>query len=244
MTVLSAHQPVYLPGLILFNKIALSDVFVFLCDVQFKRRSWHVRNQVRNGDAAIWLSVSVEQSAGQSCTIRQVGLGDTDWRRKHLASLEHEYKKRPFFSTYFPAIEGLLQRDYANLAELNMALIEHFCTLLEIDTRLVDSAELDHEGANQDRLISLCHAIGADQYVSNIGSAAYVDEDGFANKGISHIWQAFTPPVYKQAKPFLSNLSVVDALFNLGPQTRDIVHAAGHLTSDLSLAQAAMIANA
>lgn len=244
MTVLSAHQPVYLPGLILFNKIALSDVFVFLCDVQFKRRSWHVRNQIRNGNDAIWLSVSVEQAAGQSCTIRQVGFGQTDWQRKHLASLEHNYRKRPFFEAYYPDIKTLIERQYANLAEFNMALIAHFCTVLEIDTPLIDSASLDHEGVNQDRLISLCKAVGADQYVSNIGSAAYVDEAGFANHAITHLWQAFTPPVYEQGKPFLSNMSIVDAVFNLGPQTRDLVLTSGHLTADLDEAQRAMNAGA
>ncbi|MBL4544831.1 MAG: WbqC family protein [Oceanicaulis sp.] len=50
---MSAHQPVYLPGLILFHKIALSDVFVLLPDVQFQRHSWQQRNRVRNGKDAI-----------------------------------------------------------------------------------------------------------------------------------------------------------------------------------------------
>ena len=56
MRILSAHQPVYLPGLILFHKIALSDVFVLLPDVQFQRHSWQQRNRVRNGKDAIFLS--------------------------------------------------------------------------------------------------------------------------------------------------------------------------------------------
>ena len=240
MTVLSAHQPVYLPGLILFNKIALSDVFVFLCDVQFKRRSWHVRNQVRNGQDSIWLTVSVDQSAGQSNTIRQVRLGETDWRRKHLASLEHEYKKRPHFERYFEGYRSLISDEFENLAELNMALIRHFCDELNIQTRLIDSQEIDHSGTNQARLISLCHAIGADQYVSNIGSAAYVEETGFVQESITHLWQAFTPPQYDQGKAFLPNMSIIDALFNLGPETAALVGRSGYLTQNLEDAQAAM----
>ena len=46
--ILSAHQPVYLPGIILFGKIAISDVFMFLGHVQFSRTSWQTRNRVRN----------------------------------------------------------------------------------------------------------------------------------------------------------------------------------------------------
>ena len=240
MRYLSAHQPVYLPGLILFNKIALSDVFVFLSDVQFKRRSWHVRNHVRNGDQAIWLSVAVDKASGQSNTIRQTGFGDTDWKRKHLVSLQMAYGSRPFFKTYFPAIADLIQADYPNLAMLNITLIRHFCMLLELQATLIDSAELDHCGDNQDRLISLCHAAEAEGYISNIGAAAYVDEAGFTAQGITHVWQAFTPPVYEQGKAFLPNLSIVDALFNLGPQTAELVRTCGHRTPDLQHAQAAM----
>jgi len=237
---LSAHQPVYLPGLILFNKIALSDVFVFLSDVQFKRRSWHVRNQVRNGNQAIWLSVSVDKASGQSNTIRQTGFGETDWRRKHLVSLEMAYGKRPFFKTYFPALEGLIQAEHANLAAFNSALIRHFCEVLGLQAELIDSAALDHQGDNQERLISLCHAAGAEGYISNVGAAAYVDEAGFADAGVTHVWQAYTPPVYEQGKPFLHNLSIVDALFNLGPATADLVRQSGYRTPDLAKAQAAI----
>jgi len=240
MRTLSAHQPVYLPGLILFNKIALSDVFVFLSDVQFKRRSWHVRNQIRNGDQAIWLSVSVDKNAGQSNTIRQTLFGDTDWRRKHLVSLQMAYGKRPYFNDYFPALEALLLAEYSDLAQFNSTLIRHFCTVMEIQTELIDSADFNPEGVNQDRLISLCHAAGADAYISNVGSAAYVQEDGFSSQGVTHYWQAFCPPVYEQGKPFLSNLSIVDALFNLGPETGDLVRGAGGITRDLKAAQAAL----
>lgn len=240
MTVLSAHQPVYLPGIILFNKIALSDTFVFLADVQFKRRSWHVRNQIRNGEAPIWLSVSVDKDAGQSNTIRQVAFGDDGWIRKHCASLEHTYRKRPYFDAYYPALKALLEARHANLAELNMAIIRHVCAVLDLETKLVDSADLDHGGENQARLISLCHAAGADRYISNVGSAAYIDEAGFAASGVSHLWQAFTPPVYDQGKAFLSNLSIIDALFNLGPATAALVRESGHATADLAEAQAAI----
>lgn len=240
MRLLSAHQPVYLPGLILFHKIALSDVFVLLPDVQFQRHSWQQRNRVRNGKEAIFLSVPVRKSGDLSRTIRQTEIAPEPWRKKHLTTLKQVYGKRPHFEAYFPTIEALISADYANLSDLNCALIRHFCEVLDLETEIVDSAELDHEGENQARLISLCQAAGADAYISNVGSAAYVQEEGFSTEGVTHYWQAFSPPVYEQGKPFLSNLSIVDALFNLGPETGDLVRGAGEMTRDLTLAQSAL----
>ena len=240
MRILSAHQPVYLPGLILFNKIALSDVFVLLPDVQFQRHSWQQRNRVRNGKEAIFLSVPVRKSGDLSRTIRQTEIAGEPWRKKHLTTLKQVYGKRPHFEAYFPAIEALIEADYANLSDLNCALIRHFCAVLELEAQILDSAELVHVGESQDRLISLCQAAGADAYISNVGAASYVDEAGFSAQGVTHYWQAFTPPQYTQGKAFLPNLSIVDALFNLGPDTARLVRSCGEMTRDLEVAQAAL----
>ena len=43
--ILSGHQPVYLPGIQLFNKIALSDKFMFVGHCAFEDGSWHNRNR-------------------------------------------------------------------------------------------------------------------------------------------------------------------------------------------------------
>lgn len=240
MRLLSAHQPVYLPGLILFHKIALSDVFVLLPDVQFQRHSWQQRNRVRNGKEAIFLSVPVRKSGNLSRTIRQTEIAPEPWRKKHLTTLKQVYGKRPYFEAYFPAIEALISADYANLSDLNCTLIRHFCEVLALETEIVDSAELDHEGENQERLISLCQATDADAYISNVGAASYVDEAGFSAAGITHFWQAYHPPEYRQGKAFLPHLSVVDALFNLGSDTGDLVRTAGEMTRDLTYAQEAL----
>ncbi|WP_375548623.1 WbqC family protein [Oceanicaulis alexandrii] len=240
MRILSAHQPVYLPGLILFHKIALSDVFVLLPDVQFQRHSWQQRNRVRNGKEAIFLSVPVRKSGDLGRTIRQTEIAGEPWRKKHLTTLKQVYGKRPFFDVYFPAIEALIEADYANLSDLNCALIRHFCEVLELDAEIMDSAALSHEGESQDRLISLCQAAGANSYISNVGAASYVDEAGFSSQGVTHYWQAFRPPEYAQGKAFLPSLSIVDALFNLGPDTARLVRSCGEMTRDLSAAQAAL----
>jgi len=56
---LCGHQPVYLPGIILFNKITLSDAFMFVGHVQYSRKSWQTRNTIRSENQSIYLTVPV-----------------------------------------------------------------------------------------------------------------------------------------------------------------------------------------
>lgn len=239
LRVLSAHQPVYLPGLILLNKIALSDVFVLLPDVQFERSSWQQRNRIRTGAEAVMLTVPVRKSGDLGRTIRQTQIADEPWRRKHLAGIAQAYGKRPWFDAHFPQLAAIVEAEHASIAALNATLLAWLCAAFAITTPLLDSADLPHEGTGQDRLIALARAVGADAYVSNIGAAAYVDEAGFAAAGIAHRWQAFRHPVYAQGRAFLPNLSAIDALFNLGPEAGALVRASGWLAGTLEEARQA-----
>ena len=45
--ILTAHQPVYLPWLGLFHKIALADEFVFFDQVQYLPKDWMNRNKIK-----------------------------------------------------------------------------------------------------------------------------------------------------------------------------------------------------
>ena len=121
---------------------------------------------------------------------------------------------------------------HSSLSELNISLITMILRWLRITTPILDSRNFDIQHSKTDMLISMCHATGADRYLSNEGSRTYVDEARMAEAGVQHCWQAFVHPIYPQTNaPFLSNLSVIDLLFNVGPDARDIVLASGQITS-------------
>src|SRR5512141_290320 len=103
---LSGHQPVYLPGIILFNKIALSDAFMFVGHCQYVKKSWHSRNRIRLGDRELWLSLPVRTAGAFDQPINETFLLDGNWKRKHLGSIRQAYGKMPFFDMYFPGLQA------------------------------------------------------------------------------------------------------------------------------------------
>ena len=77
----------------------------------------------------------------------------------------------------------------------------------------------------------MCKATGAKEYLSNEGAREYVDEVAMRRAGIRHRWLKFQHPTYDQGrnKEFLPNLSIIDLLFNCGPDSARIVKGAGHV---------------
>jgi hypothetical protein len=225
--ILSGHQPVYLPGLILFNKIALSDRFMFVGHVQLTLKSWQVRNRIRVRDEPLFLSVPVRKAGRFGQAIDEAEIDGDLWKRKHLGSIRQGYGKRPFFAAYYPRIEELLCREWRTLGALNRAFIFLFLELLGITTPILDSRDLDIRGHKTDMLVSMCRAVGVDGYLSNQGARAYVDEAAMAAAGLCHYWQVFEHPVYDQGGPFVPDLSVLDVLFNCGPAAGALVRGCG-----------------
>jgi hypothetical protein len=78
-----------------------------------------------------------------------------------------------------------------------------------------------------DRLIDICQTLGADTYLAGQGGADYMDLQRFEENGIQVIVQEFQHPVYPQLfDGFRSHLSILDLLFNCGPQSMDIIRRA------------------
>ena len=60
MTIISIHQPVYLPWLGFFEKIISSEKFVLLDDVQYEKNGFQNRNKIRTSDGDMWLTIPVK----------------------------------------------------------------------------------------------------------------------------------------------------------------------------------------
>jgi hypothetical protein len=72
----------------------------------------------------------------------------------------------------------------------------------------------------------LLKATGATVYISGegAGSRRYIEEEWFNEQGIQLQWQQFKHPQYSQLHgAFAEKLSIIDLIFNCGPQARSIL---------------------
>ena len=214
------HQPQYLPWLGYFNKIASSDVFILLDDVQFKKNEWQNRNRIRTPQGWQWMTVPVLHDFGQ--TISEVKINNkVKWRQAHLKAMDLNYKRAPFWDEYRPAFEEFYRRQWQTLGEVNVAAIRMLVKMLGITTPLVMASDYSVTTVNTQRLIDLCQKMGADTYLSGVGGEDYMDMALFKENNISLLVQDFEHPVYPQlwkktdSQEFISHLSVVDLILNV-----------------------------
>ena len=222
--IVSIHQPQYLPWLGYFDKIARSEVFVFLDNVQFKKNEWQNRNKIKTSDGWQWLSVPVIHRFTQK--ISEVEINNTvQWGRKHLNALVTHYSKAPFFKDYIDFFDQTYEQEWIYLADINIHVVKYLVEALGMtDKKLVLASDLETREGSTERLIDICQKMGGDIYLSGKDGAKYMDVDLFKQEGIQVLFQNYEHPRYGQLygdfEPFLS---VIDLLFNCGPDSLSIL---------------------
>lgn len=222
--IVAVHQPQYLPWIGYFDKMRRADVFCYLNDVQYKKNEWQNRNRIKTAQDWQWLTVPVRYRFPEK--INEVRINNTtQWSKKHLQALKTNYSRAPYFKAYISIFEDTFSRDWELISELNIHLIERLKDALQMQEKTtVISSELTLREDPTDRLIDICKVLGADTYLAGQGGADYMDMARFEKNGLKLILQEFAHPVYSQLfGDFQSHLSIVDLLFNCGPESLEII---------------------
>ncbi len=217
--IVSIHQPAYLPWLGYFHKILHSDVFVFLDTVQLEKNGFVNRNRVRTPSGVQWLTVPLLMKGHTEKSIGEMQINQADpWKRKHLATIEQAYGKRPHYDPYADGIRELIESAGESLGDLLFDMLRYFLDTAGIEVkRIIRASELKPEGSRAELLADICKKVGGDIYLSGPMGRTYLDREPFEKAGVEVAFQDFHHPEYDQGyRDFAPNMGVVDALFNCG----------------------------
>lgn len=221
-------QPSYLPWLGYFDQMAQSDVFVIYDDVQYDRDGWRNRNKIKTPQGWQWLTVPVTVKGKPD--IRDVEVDNhAGWYQDHAKAIRQNYSRAPFFKDYVTEFEGAYRLGgWPKLINLNLHFLQCLKGILGIRTELVLASTLRCDNPDRvRRLIDLCRRLGADEFLEGSSGRNYLAVDGeklFAAEGITLQYHDYQHPVYPQLYgPFLPFLSVIDLIFNCGPESLSIL---------------------
>lgn len=228
-------QPTYLPWLGYFDLIDQADCFVLLDHVQFEKQSWQQRNRIKGPAGLQWLTVPVAFRGRLGQSILDVSIREPQFWKTHLRAIELSYRRSPHFDRYFPALSKILEEHADSLVDLNLHAIDWLCQLLGVSTKRVRSSEMGAEGKRSELLVNICRQLGADHYLSPLGSSVYLLEEMncFSAAAIAVRFQHYEHPEYRQLfPPFCQYASVLDLIFNEGERSLEIIRS-GRRTSFL-----------
>ena len=223
----SIHQPNYLPWLGFFNKVSQSDIYVVFDDVQYPMgKDFHNRNQIKTNNGKTWLTIPVIGKSERR-KFNEIQIKDNGWNEKHLNNIKNFYGKTKYFNDYYSDLEKFYTNTYDKLIDLNMDMNKWFFKLLDIDTKIIYSSELCDNGLRGlDKIIYILKKINTTRYITSNGPGAsrYIDESVFKNNNIELIWNEYTHPTYNQQfGEFIPYMSILDLLFNEGPNSKNII---------------------
>ncbi|MDC0324456.1 WbqC family protein [Akkermansiaceae bacterium] len=221
INIVSIHQPHFCPWGGLLNKILNSDIFVYYDTVKFTRGDFQNRNRIKLQSGNIhWITVPVKFSEGD--LIMNTQISNLIALGKIKKQLTHAYCRTKYFSSHSPRLLQILDTPNSSLTDLNFEILLWLKDCLKIEASIVKASDLSVVEDNATlRLVKICKNLGASHYLAGKSGPNYMQLEYFSKSNLDLIVQDYTPQnfSYQQVnnQVFSPGLSVIDAIFNIGP---------------------------
>lgn len=165
----------------------------------YQKQSYRNRCLIAAANGPMVLSIPVKKTLAGKNSIRDIQLsGHGNWQHMHWNSLVSAYASSPYFAFYRDDIRPFYEKKYKYLFDFNEALREEICALLNLEPRLEYSKS--YTTGPETEILDYRELIHPKkQRLEELLPGPYVQ-------------------VFDRKFGFLPDLSVLDLLFNTGPE--------------------------
>lgn len=192
----------YFPPIQYFSKLYQAEgqlVWLEACEA-FVKQTYRSRCFIVDARGLQMLSVPVEHGSGRRELIRDLKVSlHGDWQRSHIQAIRTAYGASPFFEYYWDDIEQALAQRWEYLWEMNTRLTEVVADLLDMP-------------------VSLCPT---QTYMADEGRSddfRYIIRPKQAPEDATFQAKPYYQP-FAERHGFIANASILDLLFNMGPES-------------------------
>lgn len=187
----------YFPNIAHFTAMVKAKSFVFeVCD-NYQKQTFRNRCDIYGANGKLSLSIPVTYTQKQRQQFKDVLISNaTHWQQQHLKSLDSAYRMSPFYEFYIDDLLPLFNTEFQNLVEFNLKCFKTICGCLEFDCNYSLSEHYTINNSNTQDHRSLVNAKPKIDYTFNPYTQVFTEKHGY-----------------------LANLSILDLLFNEGPNS-------------------------
>lgn len=213
---LAIMQPYFFPYIGYFQLINAVDEFVIYDNIKFTKKGWINRNRILVNGQDAYITLPLRRDSDY-LHVRQRFLADS-WakdRKSLLGRIEAAYRKAPYYAIIFPLVKESLFFEEDNLFLFIKNTFSVVNRYLQIKTPLVTSSSIaiDHSLTAGEKVIAICKARLASEYINPIGGTKLYEKASFLRHGIDLKFLRSQDLTYKQfGNEFVPWLSILDVM--------------------------------
>lgn len=161
----------------------------------YQKQSCRTRTNVMTANGVQTLTIPVIKTNGNHTLTKDIEISYKEsWQQVHLRCLESAYRKSAYFDYYFPYFEKIYKQKFNTLVELNDFCLKTILKIMKVKKDYSFTTDFERITDENDYRISL-------------------------SKGTNKIETKPYYQVFADRHGFIPNLSIVDLLFNEGPNS-------------------------
>lgn len=185
----------YLPPVEYFSAISGVNNILIESEENYLKQTYRNRCYILSAHGPQLLSVPVFLGSLHKTRVKDIRIDYSKrWQQVHLRAMTTSYNSSPYFEFYIESIEQIITKNHNFLIDLNMELMKRVLEILQINKNICYTTEFEPAGDMQY------------DFRYNISPKS---ESNFTGKPYSQ--------VFSIGKGAGSRLSVVDLIFNMGP---------------------------
>lgn len=191
-------HPTYFPSISHFVAMVQSDKVIFEMDDNFQKQTNRNRMYIYSPNGIQLLNIPIKHSKNPHQKTKDVQIeNDFNWQKQHLKSLEAAYRSSPFFEYFEDDIRPIFEKKQHFLMDLNLQTFEFITNSLGVRLETLNTTEYFKEVNNQSDYRFLVNG-----------------------KKDTSVFETYTQ-VFEEKEGFITNLSILDLLFNEGRYALD-----------------------
>lgn len=193
-------HPTYFPTIAHFVAFANAEEIIFEKEDNFQKQTYRNRMFIYAANGKLLLNIPVEHDKnGNKIRYADIQIKNSeDWQKQHWKSIESAYRTSPFFEYYEDDLKTVFFQHQASLYDLNIAIFKIICECIELDVS-TSFTEAFHKDYSESPVVDLRNLT-------------------LAKKGLPVELESYTQ-VFGMKHGYENNLSILDLLFNEGPNT-------------------------
>jgi hypothetical protein len=190
----------YFPPIFYFSRIINSQQLIIEKEENFHKQTYRNRCVILGANGTLNLTVPVLHE-GPKIKISNLNISyHTNWNLIHFRAIESAYRNTPFYEYYIDDFKPFFSNQYQSLLEFNSSIISTCLCLLEYRGKIEYTKEFVKAENNGDS--DLRFSITPKKAVEDYQFPEYHQ-------------------VFSEKYGFIPNLSILDLIFNHGPESSD-----------------------